>query len=96
MKKDSNAIKTVKTIATVVGGVGVGAIISNAVKHVSPTTGTGAIMKLCIGVGTMLLGGLACDASSKYAETRIDEVVAILQSSEEETSEYSKEEVVEK
>lgn len=73
--KDSNVVKTVKGAVTLIGGIGVGAIITNAVKHVSPTSGMGSIMKLCVGVGTMLLGGLACDAASDYAEQKIDEAV---------------------
>lgn len=93
MKKDSKIVPTVKAVVTAVGAIGVGTIVSNAVKHVTPTSGVGAIMKVCIGVGTMLLGGIACDATTRYAEGRIDEAVSVLQAVESEAEETSEEEV---
>lgn len=77
--KESNVIKTLKNVATIVGGIGVGAIIGNAVKHVSPTNSSGLLMKACVGFGTMLLGGLACDATAKYADRQIDEAAEFVE-----------------
>lgn len=77
--KESNAVKTIKSVAAIVGGIGVGAIIGNAVKHVSPTSSSGLLMKACVGLGTMLLGGLACDATSKYADKQIDEAAEFVE-----------------
>lgn len=75
--KESNGIKTVKKVIGLIGGVGVATIVGNAVKHVSPTTGAGIAMKICVGIGTALLGGLACEATSKYADKQIDEVAEV-------------------
>lgn len=70
--KENKTIDTMKKVVGLISGVGVAAIIGNAVKHVSPTTGAGAMMKLCVGVGTAVLGGIACDASSNYVNKQID------------------------
>lgn len=82
--KDENFEKTVNiarmTIGTI-GGIGVSAIVGNAVKNLCPTSKMGFIMKTCVTVGTMLLGGVACNATDEYllnlSKTicKIDEVV---------------------
>lgn len=87
---NENVVKTMKTVTSFAGGIGIAAIIGNAVKHVSPTSGVGIVMKTCIMVGTALLGGLASDAASEYAERKIDKIasaisVEVKEDSEEET-----------
>lgn len=90
MKEET--VKMMKGIVTFVGTIGVAAIIGNGVQHVSPIANAGFIKKLCIGTGTMLLGGLASDAATKYAEKKIDKLVdsisvEVKENSDEETTE---------
>lgn len=96
--KESNAVKTLKGVAGIVGGIGVATIIANAVKHVSPTNGAGILMKACVGLGTALLGGLASDATAKYADRQIDEAAEFVENmvkESEKTEEVIEGEVVE-
>lgn len=89
-----STIKTVKGVVTAIGGIGVSAIVVNAVKHVNPTNGTGAIMRLCTLVGTAMFSGLASDACCKYTSEKIDETlekVEIKVDKEEEVPENSQE-----
>lgn len=65
-------VKRTKQIGGIVIGLGVGAIIGNAVKFTTPSD-LGRFMKACVGIGSFALGGLAADATVKYANDRIDE-----------------------
>lgn len=86
-----HVLETVKAVTSTVGWIGTGAIIANAIKRLSPTTGMGAVMKACVCVGGTLLSGLVADATSVYANKRIDGFAADIskhkQKSEEETPE---------
>lgn len=85
-------IKTGKQIAGVVLTIGMGAIIGNAVKFTTPTSGIGAIKKLCIGAGTLALSSMASDATTKYVESKIDDTVTEVETFfKEETPEESQE-----
>lgn len=64
----------VKTLASLVVSVGVGAVISNIVKSTTPAD-VKRLMKACIGIGSLVLAGMISDAASKYTETKIDETV---------------------
>lgn len=70
--KENKTIDTMKKVIGLISGAGVATIVGNAIKHVSPTTGVGTVMKVCIGVGTAVLGGIACNASSEYIDKEID------------------------
>ena len=88
MKEET--VKMVKGIVTFVGAIGVAAIVGSGVQHVAPIADAGFIKKLCLGTGTMLLGGLASDACTEYAEKKIDKIVnsisvEVKEDSEEET-----------
>lgn len=69
-------VKRTKQIGGIVIGIGVGAIVGNAVKFTTPAE-IGRITKACVGVGSLLLGGLAADATSKYFNACIDDGVAM-------------------
>lgn len=86
--------KTIKMVARVAITIGVGAIVGNAVKFTTPEVGMGILKKFCVGLGSVVLGGLASDASVQYAEKKIDdaaelvkEVNKIIEASSDETIE---------
>lgn len=70
------AFKTLKQVSGIVVTVGVAAIVGNAVKFTTPAT-IGKITKVCVGIGSVVLGGLASDACVKYTEKAIDEAAGI-------------------
>lgn len=78
MKENGGIIKTVKTVVVTLGSVGVAGIVVNAVRHVSPTSGVGAIVKVATALGTAMLSGFAADAVADYADERIDKLVETL------------------
>lgn len=78
MKENSNGFKVFKKAVGLITGVGVAAIIGNAVKHVSPTSGTGALLKGAVYLGTLALGGICCDAADKYVDKTIDEAAEMV------------------
>lgn len=79
---NENVVKTVKSVVMLVGGTGAAAIITNAARHLSPTTGAGLIMKICVGVGTALLSGIASDAACEYADKKIDKAIEFVKSTD--------------
>lgn len=76
--KEDGMVKGIKTIAGVAITIGVGAIVGNAVKFTTPEIGMGTLKKFCVGLGSVVLGGLASDASVEYAEKKIDEAAAFV------------------
>lgn len=69
-----NIVKAGVSLAT---SCGVGTIIGGAVKAVTPMP-TQLVSKICIGIGTIALAGLAGSASAKYMEVKIDETVGTI------------------
>jgi hypothetical protein len=67
-------LEMLKTGVKVVVTLGVGAIISNVAKCTTPRD-TGKIMKLCIGLGSIVLGGIVTDKAGEYTDKTIDEAV---------------------
>ena len=61
-----------KAIIEAVVSVGVGTIVGNAIKTTTPC-GLGVFKKVCVAVGSLVLGGLASDKASEYATTKFDE-----------------------
>lgn len=61
-----------KAAVEIIVSVGVGAIISNAVKATTPAN-VGFIKKLCIGMGALILTGMVTDSATKYTEEKITE-----------------------
>ena len=64
-------LELLKTGASLVVSVGVGAIVGNVVKHTTPSD-VKKITKVCIGVGSLVLTNLAGDMAAKYMEDKID------------------------
>lgn len=75
--KENKTINLMKKVTGVVSGVGIAAIIGNAVKHVSPTNGAGFIMKACVMLGTGVLGGICCDAGKTYIDQKLDKAAEL-------------------
>lgn len=69
---ENKTLRVIKQTSKLVVTVGVGAIVGNAVKYTTPTTGVGTIMKACIGVGSLVLGGVASKACADYCDESID------------------------
>lgn len=74
MSQKKDVLKTIKQVAVIVVTAGVGAIVGNAVKHVTPGD-TGFVKKTCIGAGSLVLAGMLSDKAGDYAEQKIDETV---------------------
>jgi hypothetical protein len=70
-----NKLEMVKTVGSIIVSVGVGTIVSNAVK--CTTIGpVGPIKAVCIGVGSFVLASMAGDKAVKYTEEKIDSAVS--------------------
>jgi hypothetical protein len=63
-------LKLIKKVAGVVVSIGVGAIVNNVVKSTTPST-TSKIMKVCIMIGSFVLGGMISDKATEHAENMI-------------------------
>lgn len=74
---ENKTMPKIKLISNLIITIGVGAIVGNAVKFTTPAT-IGKITKACVGLGTMVLGGLASEACAKYANEAIDEGAEIV------------------
>lgn len=68
-------IEIIKTIGGIMVSVGVSSIIGTAIKSTNPTESAGAIKKLCIGLGGIVLSSMVSDKAVTYTETKIDTVV---------------------
>ena len=84
-------VKTIKQVATLVVGVGVGLIAGHAVKAVTPSD-MGALKKLCVGAGSLAIGMMAQDKVTDYVEEQIDNAVEMVEDSDE-TAEESTDEL---
>ena len=67
-------IKMIKQAATLVIGVGINSIISNAVKSTTVTEGN-KLTKACTWVSVMVLTGIVTNAAIKYTEKQLDAVI---------------------
>lgn len=95
MKQKRDTLKTLKQVMVVIVTAGIGAIVGNAVKHVTPSD-TGFIKKTCIGAGSLVLAGMLSDKAGDYTEQKIDETVEEVKEmlAEEEEAEFVEAEVV--
>lgn len=75
---EDTMVKGIKSIAGIAITIGVAAIVGNAVKFTTPEVGMGTLKKFCVGLGSVVLGGLASDASVQYAEKKIDEATELV------------------
>ena len=72
-----NKIDMLKKGAQIVTTIGVGILISNAVKATTPD-GVRRITKLCIEVGVFAISGAIAKAACKYTDKSIDELVDLV------------------
>lgn len=63
-----------KLAGTIVVKIGVGSIISNAIKATTPTN-TGLLGKVCIVAGSVVLTNMIGDAAVEYAERKIKSLI---------------------
>lgn len=83
-------IEIVKTVGKFVISVGVGTIISDAIKATTSSKNVG-LKKLCVFVGGIVLGGMISESAITYAEKQVDEVVKGIKTKEEDKTEKEKE-----
>jgi hypothetical protein len=68
-------LETIKAVGSLIVSVGVGSIVSNAVKCTTPGP-VGTIKAVCIGVGSFVLANMVGDQAVKYTEEKIDGAVS--------------------
>lgn len=68
-------LEAVKGASKIVVGVGVGAIVGNAVAFTTPAIGVGLLMRGAISVGSFVLSNMVSDKAVNYADEKIDEIV---------------------
>ena len=54
-------------------GIGAGAVVTNLVKSTTPV-GTNPIMKVAVGIGSMVISNMVGDAASKYVKRNVEEL----------------------
>ena len=67
-------LEMVKTIGGLVVSIGVGAVVSNIINYTTPEN-TSKLGKACIYVGGTVIGWMAKEAATTYAEKKFDETV---------------------
>ena len=67
-------LEIAKKVVGIVVSIGVGAIVSNAVKSNTPDS-VGALKKVCIGVGAFVIGSMLSDIAVKHMDQTIDNTV---------------------
>ena len=78
MKLLIGSLKAVKVIGGLAISVGVGAVATNLVKATTPED-IKRFTKICIGIGSFAVSGMAAAAASNQFENTIDEVIETVQ-----------------
>lgn len=84
--KGNETIKTVKQVLSAATAVGVGTVVGNVVRHVTPVD-IGLLKKVCVLVGSAVIGFMAEDKTTAYVDEKIDEVVEMVEKKIEERKE---------
>jgi hypothetical protein len=66
-----NKLEMIKGVVTLIVSVGVGGAVGNVIKNTTPVT-VGAVKKLCIGVGAVVLSNMVGDKAVEYVEEKIN------------------------
>lgn len=82
----------VKAAGSFVVSIGVGAIVGNAIKATTPST-VGALNKLAIKVGALVITNMVGDYAVNYAEGKIDSAVQTIKDTIKEVESEEVEEV---
>jgi beta-lactam-binding protein with PASTA domain len=67
-------VEIVKTVGTIIVGIGVGEIVGNAIKCTTNPS-AGKIVKVCVMVAGWILTGMISDKAMDYTEKTIDDTV---------------------
>ena len=78
-----NWLKLGKVMITFVTSAGVGAVVGNAVKSVTPSS-LNTLNKVLVGIGGLVITGMIVDQSTKYVEQQIDELLSLGSNKEDE------------
>ena len=71
------ALNVVKCVGGIVVSIGIGAVAANLIKATTPA-GTKKLTKLCIGVGSFIVAGMAADAASQEFDNKFDKIVSTI------------------
>lgn len=70
-------IAMIKIISGLIVSVGVGTIVSNAVKSITPTS-TSTIKNIVVGIGGLVLSSMLAVKAVEYTEMKIDDGVDVV------------------
>lgn len=76
-----NVLPLVKIVAEGVASVGVGHVVSNAIKATTPADIT-RYQQVMIGIGSVVISGIATKAASNYVTDAIDSVTDLFKKKE--------------
>lgn len=74
MEKFKTALTVVKMVGGLVISIGVGAVAANLIKATTPED-IKKVTKICIGVGSFFVAGIAASAASNKFEGTMDSVI---------------------
>jgi len=73
----NTAITVIKTVGSLVVSIGVGSVAANIIKATTPGNAK-AFAKICIGVGSFFIAGVASGMASDKFEDTVDKVGDII------------------
>lgn len=68
-----NPLNAFLKIADIGVGIGAGAVVTNLVKSTTPA-GTNPLMKVAVGIGSMVISNMVGDAASKFVKRNVEEL----------------------
>ncbi len=89
----NKALTVVKWIGGLVISIGVGAVAANLIKSTTPED-VKKVTKICIGVGSFIVAGMAASAASNKFEGTMDSFIKAVKVFTEEPNENGEQEVV--
>lgn len=89
----NKALTVIKLIGGLVISIGVGAVAANLIKSTTPED-VKKVTKICIGVGSFFVAGMAASAASNKFEGTMDSIIKAVKVFTEEPNENEKQEVV--
>ena len=77
MNTVNTTLKVVKIVGGLVISIGIGAVATNLIKATIPEN-TKILTKICIGVGSFLVAGMAASAASNHFEGIMDRLINVI------------------
>ena len=71
-------VETAKIVVGITAAIGVGILVGTALRQI-PIKQQTAIGKVCVGIGIMVLEGIASEAAVQYVSKTVDEIDAAFQ-----------------